>query len=298
MNAVQANSGRQEPPTGGLYPTPPFSWLAPVWAFACGVAASSGATATGNHLLLFALGLLLVGPLLGTVWRASGQMRFRRRQTENGSAEPPTRAVASVPYTRSGSASEHLASWLGGIAGRFGQIEEESATPLRELAVSAVFAIALAAQLGQRTLVLALAALVCACVRSFGRGRLATNALISISVPVFVNWLIGHAVYTSLRPGSALVAACFALTLYGCSQADKTGKGPLRQLLPQAVTVGYLIVVRQPLVAAICTLLISAQLLWAPLLETQEGRQAYFRAVQAPLAISMLLSAWVAGYWP
>lgn len=281
-----------------LYPVPPLSWLAPLWAYACGVTASSASSWTSRSLLLFLLGLLLVDPLLGTARRASGQIRFYRELAEDPPRNAAQKPIASIPYTLPGSASSQLASRLGVVSARLQRVAPELGTPLLQLTVSAVFSLAVAAELGQRTLVLATTALLCVYARSLVRERWAASPMMDISLPILLTWLIGHAAYAAIRPGSALVAACFALALCGCSKAHQTGKGLLCLLLPQVVAVIYFIVVRQPVTAAGVTLLASSQLLWAPLLQIPAGRTKYFRAVQLPLATSMLLAAWALGYGP
>jgi len=134
--------------------------------------------------------------------------------------------------------------------------------------------------------------------RSLAAERWATGSMLAVSVPVFLAWLVGHAIHAAIRPESALVAACFALALGGCARVRCTGKGLLPLLLPQVVAIAYLIFLRQPVASAGVTLLASAQLLWAPQLQTPMGHTAYRRAVQITLAASMLLSAWTLGHGP
>jgi hypothetical protein len=168
--------------------------------------------------------------------------------------------------------------------------------PLLQLAVSTVFSLAVAAELGQGTLAITTAALLCAYARSLSRGRWAASQMMDISLPILLTWLIGHSMYAAIRAESVLAAACFALALCGCSQVHRTGKGLLRLLLPQAVLVVYFIVIRQPLAVAGVTLFASSQLLWSTLLQMPAGRTKYFRAAQLPLMATMLLTAWTLGY--
>jgi hypothetical protein len=326
MDIAQPNSESHRRVPGrieALYPVPPLSWLAPLWSYVCGVIASSPATGTaasgaydpvgrtashfagdwtGGGVLLFLLGMLLAGPLLGAAWRASGQIRFYRELAIDLPGNAPPKPLRPIPYTLPGSASDMLSSWLGVVSARLQRIAPELGMPLLRLAVSTVFSLAVAAELGQRTLAITAAALLCVYAHCLGRARWeaqrprsradgAACQVMDVFLPILLTWLIGHATYAAMHAESVLVAACFALALGGCPRVHQTGKGLLGLLLPQVVVVVYFIVARQPVTAAGATLLASSQLLWSPLLQMPAGRTKYFRAVQLPLATTMLLAA-------
>jgi hypothetical protein len=317
---ISASHGRLPGAAGALYPVPPLSWLAPSWSYVCGVVASpslagiSASTAsrltgdgTGGNVLLFMLGLLLAGPLLGVAWTASGQIRFYGKLAADAPDNAPQKPLRPIPFTLPGSASAMLASWLGVASARWQRAAPEVGMPLLRLVVSTIFALVVASVLGSRTLVITAAALVCVCIRSLGRGPWlarrprseaegTASQVLDVFLPIVLTWLIGHAMFVAIRAESVLVAACFALALGVCPQVRQTGKGPLRLLLPQAVVVIYFITARQPVTAAGITLLASSQLLWSALLETPVGRTKYFRAAQLPLAAAMLLAAWTLGH--
>ena len=257
----------------------------------------------GGGVLRFVLGLLLAGPLLGTAWRAGAQLRFHGQLATELADDAPSRPLGPAPYTLPGSVSDTLASWLGMARSRLQRLAPEVRMTLPRLAVSTVFSVAVAAELGLRTLTVTTAALVCVYARCLLGGRWAArhprgdveepaSPVLDVSLPILVTWLIGHTTYAAIRVESVMVAACFALALGVCAQVNQTGKGLVRLLLPQAVLVALFVVARQPVTAAGVTLLASSQLLWSPLLQIPAGRARFFRALQLPLAAAMLLAAW------
>jgi hypothetical protein len=324
LESISERHGRVPAAIEAPYPVPPFSWLAPLWSYVCGVIASpaamgaaslgsydaAGRTAsrfaresTAGSVLLFVLGLLLAGPLLGAARRASKQIPSCRDLATDPPGDAPQKPFGSIPFTLPGSASDILTSWLGMVLARLQRVAREPGMALLRLAVSTVFSLAVAAELGQRTLVIATVALLCVYARCLIRERLAArhprsveegaaSQVLDVSLPILFTWLIGHATYASVPARSVLVATCFALCLGLCLQVYQTGKGLGRLLLPQAAVVVYLIMARQPVMATAVTLLASSQLLWSPLLHLPAGRTKFFRAMQLPLAMAMLLSAW------
>jgi len=330
MDILQSNSESQRHLPNGiqaLYPVPPLSWLAPLWSYACGVIASSAAIVTlpsgitdstgrtasrfagyGGSALLFMLGLLLAGPLLGVAWGASRQIRCYRELATDPPSHAPRKRLGAIPYTLPGSPSHTLASWWGALSTSLQNAAPAIGTAPQRLVASAVFSLVVAAELGQRTLAITTVALLYICACSFSRERRAAQTvehgaqvpttMLDISLPILITWLIGHATHAALRVESILVAASFALLLSGSWHIHQTGKGLLRLLLPQALVIAYFIVDKQPVPAAGLALLASAPLLWSPLLRTPAGQTKYLRALQLPLAIAMLLSAWTLGYGP
>jgi len=305
------------------YPAAPLSWLAPLWAYVCGVAASAGWTWTDSHLLRLLSGLLLAGPLLGIAWAASTQTQWPKNLVD----DPPDNSAqsanmdlpsdwqdAALPYTLSGSSSHRLATWLSAASTRWQTLRAHLEKPLLQLLTSTIFSLTVAAQLGQRNLALTIISLVIACAIGWGRGRWRSSHLVTVSVPLLITWLLGHAAYNTLRPIPVLAAAAFAVAFYGFSVLDqhpeRLVQGLIWQIASQTVVVASLIMIRQPLVAAAVALLVTPQLLLLPLLGSpasigylinsgqQHERRRYFRAVQFQLAASMLLTALALGYTP
>ena len=299
METVQSNSTSNEYLYGqALYPAPPLSWLAPMCFYVCGVATSAAWTWTGSSLLCLCLGLLLVGPLLGTGWAASRQIQSYANPAEHPLGDAGQKPLPALPYTLAGSAGHRLARWLGAVSAWWEQAKPRLGKPVLWLVVSTIFSLTVAAELGQQTLILAAVAVIAAYVSAQSRWRWVYSLIVTISLPLSCAWLLGHSTYAALRPASAFVAASFALAFYGCSFVDRTGKGLWRQVVPQAAVVVSLLVARQPAAAAVVALLGSSQLLLVPLLKTPAGRAQYFRTVQPQLAASMLLTALAVGYRP
>jgi hypothetical protein len=275
-----------------LYPAPPLSWLAPLWSFLCGVAASGAWAWTGSRFLRLLSGLLLVGPLLGLAWATSTQTSWRESPMDDPPGNVPQKPIPALPYTLSGSASHRLGGRLSAALAWWQQVEPRLGRPLLQLLGSTVFSLAVAAQLGQQSLALTVAGLAIAY----------ANRIVSVSVPLFTAWLLGHAVYNTLRPASLFAAASFSVAFYGYSSLNQelgTGVKALTwPVVSQAAAVASLIAVMQPVAAAIVALLGTCPLLLAPLLETERGREQYFRAVQSQLAIGMFVTALALGYTP
>ncbi len=292
-----------------LYPVAPLSWLAPLWSFICGVVASAAWTWTGGSLLRLLSGLLLVGPLLGIAWGASTRTKWRRKPRSDAPGNIAQEPIPALPYTLPGSASHRLVTWLCAVSAWWQRVKPRLGRPLVQLVVGSLFSLTVAAQLGWQSLALTVVGLVVAYASGFGYRRWASSPLISVSVPLFLTWLLGHSAYSPLHPASVLVAASFALTFYGRSVLNQGLKessrgssllahGLLWQVVPQAAVAASLVAVRQPIVAAVAALLGTPQLLLASLLETQPGRQRYFRAVQFQVVMSMFLTALALGHKP
>ncbi len=301
-----------------LFPIAPLSWLAPLWAFLCGVAASAGWQWTSGHLLRVLSGLLLVGPLLGTAWAANVHTQWRAAlstRTEysgaSGSADAPPRwQTKALPYTLPGSISHRLAVWLAAASSRWQALQPRLGRPLLQMAVSSVFAITVAAQLGQWSLALTIISLSVAYIAGWGPWDWRPKQGGTIFVPVLMAWLLGHVSLTNLQPASATAAASFAAAFYGFSslyrRTEQLAKGLIWQIVAQLTVVATLIYQEQPLVAAAVALLATPQLLLIPLLESPPGAQSpavtrigharYFRAVQFHVLLSMFLAAAALGY--
>ena len=292
MRTRQSNSLSDEYLYGQtFYPASPFSWLAPLWSFLCGAAASGAWTWTTNSILRFLLGVFLSGPLLGIVWSASTQIRWRDLLTYDPPSKVTPKPIPALPYTLPGSASEQLGSWLSTFLARWQQVKPYLGKPLLQLIASSVFSLTVAAQLGQQSLILTAAGLGIAYVSS-----LDTKRRISVLAPLFLAWLLGHTIYSTIHLASALIAVFFAVTLYSAPKQMETGL--IWQVMPQIAIVAGLVTIKQPLVATAVALLSTLGVLLIPLLQTQSGREKYFRIVQLQLAASMLLSALALGYKP
>jgi len=285
-----------------LYPLAPLSWLLPWWSFLCGVAASAGWHGSGSHILRLLSGCLLVGPLLGTAWAACTRNGWREELPNDPPGDADGNRVPVLPYTLPGSASAALSARISALGSWWKRVEPRLSRPLAQLALSTVFALAIAAQLGQQSLVIVFASLVVAYASGLLRPRLAHNPLVSHALPLLGAWLLGHAAYARIAPLSALAAVGFSLVcaaLFTISHRLRSVRqNTLWLAVPWAVALASLIGVMQPVAAAAVALLGSLFLLLAPLLETEPGRAQYFRTVQIPLAASMIVTAMALGYTP
>nr|MBC7245448.1 hypothetical protein [Chloroflexota bacterium] len=281
-----------------LYPAAPLSWLAPLWSFICGVIASANWTWTGSSVLRLFLGLLLAGPLLGTVWGAMMRVRQHIKVLCNLSGNTESNPILTLPYTLSGSTSYRLGVRLSLLSQWWQEAESVVSRPLVQLAASTIFSLTVAAELGRPSLIFAALGIIFAYTMGFSRGRWVFHPVFSISVPLFLNWLLGHVAFAALQPISVVMAASFAFVFCGCFLSNRTGQSVAWQLVPQVVVVVGLVASGQPVIAAIVTLLASSQLLLIQLLWRPERRKQYFQAIQWQLAGSMLLAALALGYKP
>lgn len=281
-----------------LYPAAPFSWLAPLWSFLCGVVASATWSWTSDSTLRLFLGLLLAGPLLGTVWAASACVRQQVAPWDYLPSDVESRSTFVLPYTIAGSMSYRLAMRLSLLAVWWQGAKLALGRTIAQWMVGVVFSLAVAAQLGQRSLVVVALGLVMAHIVGFVHGPRILRSLLSISVPLCFAWLLGHVVFATLHPMSALVAASFALVFFGCFMTSETSQGLIVQAVPQAVVVASLIACNEPMTAVAVALLASPQLLLAQLLKLPGQCGQYFRAIQWHLAVSMILTALALGHKP
>jgi len=285
-----------------LYPLAPLSWLLPWWSFLCGVAASAAWHGTGSQILRLLSGCLLVGPLLGTAWAACTGSGWRKELPNDPPGNASGKRAPALPYTLPGSASAALSARMSALGSWWQRVEPRLGRPLAQLAVSTVFALAIAAQLGGQSLVVTLASLLAAYASGLLRPRWSHNPLVTHALPVLGAWLLGHVAFARIAPLSALAAVGFSLVCGYLSAINgrlgSVGQNALRLAVPWAVALASLIGVMQPVATAVVALLGSLFLLLAPLLETEPGRAQYFHAVQFPLAASMIATAMALGYTP
>jgi len=318
-------------PSGGgylygqrFYPTAPLSWLAPLWFFVCGAAASGEWAASlawdgvpafmGDRILRLLAGLLLVGPLLGAVWAASTQIMSggslaRSVADSLSTGDPDVRGTKrSLPYTLPGSLGHRLAVWLSERGQWWRQwLALQTGNPVLQGFVGSVFALTLAGQAGQLSLVLTAVVLFTALIRAVVHGKYSSSRLLSLAFPLFAAWLLGHAAYNPLNVASVVIALCFALAFYSFSAPSAALRGrfadshqpatrPNQGMIWQVLAVTCLILIGQPIAAATTALLATPQLLLCSLLKTESER--YFRAIQFQLMLIAFLTALALGYRP
>jgi hypothetical protein len=251
------------------------------------------------HLLS---GLLLAGPLLGTAWAACTVNAWRQEPPQDPPAKAQSQPVPALPYTLPGSASAALSARLAALGSWWNRVEPRLGRPLAQLAVSTVFALALAAQLGPQSLAITLASLAVAYIGGVLRPHWSLKPLVTPALPMLGAWMLGHTAYAPITPLSLLAGVGFSLVFALLSalhrRSASAGHNALWLALPWALVMVSLIGVMQPLAAAAVVLLGSLPLLLAPLLEAEPGRARYLRTVQLPLATSMIIAALALGYTP
>jgi hypothetical protein len=195
---------------------------------------------------------------------------------------------------------------------RWQELHSYLARPLVHLLAGTVFSLTVAAQLGQHTLALTLISLVCSYTFAFWPSRELLRGVLRISVPLLSTWLLGHVAFGQLSGLSVLAALGFAVAFCGAlvqaQGPERPWAGLVWQVLGQFGVAAVLVVLRQPLIAAVVALLVTPAFLLLVLLEPSPHgavpgdavlgarRSRYYHALQWPLAISMALAALAIGY--
>lgn len=281
-----------------FYPVAPLSWLAPLWSFVCGAAASGEWDWTGNNLLRLLLGLLLSGPLLGLAWATSSKTHWHIQPDNDPPSDATATVVAALPYTVPNSASHHLSRRLRATWLDWQQLKPHLARPLVQLAISSVFALGVAAQLGHTCFALAALELAIVWIGGLRCSRWISQIGFATWTPLFFAWLLGNAAYGEQHLPSAIVAVCFGCVLCACHAVRHGARSVAWQIAPQMVIATTLVLVKQPLAAATVMLLATPQILLLPLVSQPPDDERYFRAVQLGLLIGSLVAALALGYQP
>ena len=310
-----------------LYPASPLSWLAPLWAYVCGAAASGAWSWSGGSLLRLLLGLLLAGPMLALAWasvqhlagngpevRRLNPMFAKEKLGASGAAaddgaadaclgadprgEHAAGSTASLPYTLRGSASDRITRRLSRVVESWKRMPTQLRRSLVALAASTLFAFAVAAHLGASTAALTAMAFGLLYGVALLRSRWARSIALSTALPLLAAWLLGHATYALPSVGSAATGAAFAAALASARIRARGATRAFWQALAQLIAGGVLVTARQPIAASVVALLAFPALLLAPLLNAPESRQRYFAAQQSAFVVSMLVAGLALGYRP
>ena len=330
---VQPSPSPVEPLLGWpLYPVGPLSWLAPLWAYLCGAAASGAWSWNSASLLRLLLGLLLAGPLLVLTWAAvenlasygpAGQpsLDLKRAHQTSGTGprgddtascdgpasaclgggppgEPAADVSASLPYTLRGSASDRFTRWLSGVREDWNRTQALRRRSFVQLAASALFALVVAAHLGGSSAAVTVTAFGVLCALALFRRRWPRGAALSTALPLLAAWLLGHATFAVPSPASTATGAAFAVALSSGRISTRGAALAAWQVLAQLIAAGLLVTVRQPIAASIVALLALPSFLLVPLLDRCASRQRYFAAQQLQFVVSMLVAGLALGYRP
>lgn len=278
-----------------LFPASPFSWLAPLWYFGCGLLASGYWRAPDAAILPPLLGLVLVVPLLGTAWRGALGVSQRRLRIQTASVADAHSGRFSLPYALPSSPGQRFSAALTRAVGRWQAVRRLLELPLLELGIGCAAAVIVAAVLGVTTLWVTLAGLAVAIVTAFASRRIADNALATVGVPLLLCWMV--ALSLSGEPGalSTVVGVSLATGASATFVVERTGRGLLLQLTPQVLLAVCVLITGQPLAGLLVGLCAFAQVLWAPALASTERRAQYFQSLQLLWVVVMVASALAIG---
>jgi hypothetical protein len=270
----------------------PYWGLMGIWAFLCGVLASSDFRFDGRDLLTVVIASLLVDLAWGSLWDlASGTDWFRPL----ADGWPPHRpaAVAVPPYTRPNSPGGRLFRGLSWLVGWWKEsFWPEMGSALIGLLVAVVLAIALTLLLPSRLRLLnaELAALVGLGLvhRRYHGPLLAAEALILVGM----SWLAGHLIFDAMNVPSLVLALASSLAVWGGMRAARGLRGGLwLQNGGQLASAGLLVTVKQPLAAGIVGMLMLSQVLMQLLLAAGADPSRVFRRSWPWLMAAMLTAA-------
>ena len=278
-----------------FFPERPLAWLAPIWSCVCGAASSGGCRWAPADWLRLALGLLLIGPLLGTVWIAAAQApwRYPRRQ---GRARAAPSASVEFPYAQVGTASAALTARLARASRRWRSAEPVIGKPLAKFAIAAAFSIAVAGTLGRTCVLITVAGLAVSCLGAALWNQGYAKVVFRIGAPLLLAWLVGNGAFAPLSVAASATAVLFAFAVVGWRSAHQNRARETWQALPLLGIAGILAARGQPMLAAAVALLSTPSVLMVPLLQSKAGRAVYFRAMQLPLLAASSLAALALGY--
>lgn len=275
--------------------TGPFAWLGPAWAALCGAVASGRLTPSGESLLFLLIVLFLVDVLWGTLWQVIAEGDWFVVSSSNRPLQVHETSSAALPYTAPGSLSHRI----------FGRLHRTRAwgrvifwprlgPALLGLVVTLPLALVLATILGQRVIILTLAAsaimlLALILARRSITAPLSLRAILEMGLA----WLAGHTAFGPLSWWSFLLATLYVVAYH--SYLKLPGNSEQRWLtlleVSQAVVVVVLIYLRQPLVAGVVGLLLLPQTFLYSLLDQSEEKLWLLQRTRPFLMIGMLLAA-------
>jgi len=272
----------------------PLTWLGPAWAALCGAVASGGLTLSGHNLLFLLIVLFLADALWGTLWHLIAETDwFASFVTWPSQAQEAN--LAALPYTATGSPSHRFFGRLGRrLAWWRAALWPRQGSAVVGLAVVLPLTFVLAVVLGQRVIVLTVAALAIVML-AFLRARRHSVSPLSLRaiLEMGLAWLAGHTAFGPLTWWSFVLAILYTVAYHNCLKlAANSGKHSLVPLkLSQAAVIALLIFLRQPVVAGVVGLSLLPQMLLQPFLGQGEVELWYLRRTGPFLMAGMLLAA-------
>ena len=274
--------------------TRPLTWLGPAWAALCGAVASGWLTLSGENLLFLLIALFLADALWGTLWHliAEGDWFV---SSANGTSQVQEASLAALPYTAPGSSSYRIFGRLSRMrTWRRAVFWPRLGPALLGLVVALPLTLVLAIILGQRVIILTMAALAIMVlalirVRRHSELPLSLRAILEMGLA----WLAGHTAFGPLTLWSFLLATLYAVAYHSCLKlATNSGKRWLTLLkVSQGAVIALLIYLRQPVVAGVVGLLLLPQMLLQPFLDQSEMELWYLRRAGPFLMAGILLAA-------
>jgi hypothetical protein len=275
-----------------------IAWAVSAWAALCGAIVSRQMELKAQSLLLLLLVLFLVDPVLGGIWRlvvgTDWLAPFASRHLSR--EEVPLR---SLPYTSPGSPGYRAFRWLAGILAWWREdFRPHVGTEFLGLSLTLAVAITLASLLGRLVALLTLVALVLMAVILFSsrqRGPVSfpLRAVLELGLP----WLMGHLAFGALHWESVAFALVYTIAYYACFVLVYGRRRTATRLLngSQIVAVALLIIVKEPILAGIASLLLLPQLLLQSFLWRGEAEWWYLQRSQPWLMAGMLTVALAMG---
>jgi hypothetical protein len=251
--------------------------------------ASGWLTLTGQNLLFLLVALFLADALWGTLWHLITETGWFVSSPWPSQAQEASLTV--LPYTAPGSPSHRLgrrlAWWRTVFWPRLGSV-------LLGLAVVLPLTLILAIILGQRVIILTVAALAIM-VLAFLRARRHSAPPLSLRAILEMGfaWLVGHTAFAPLTLWSFLLATCYTVAYHNClTLAQGSGKHSLTLLrVSQAAVIALLIFLRQPVIAGVAGLLLLPPMLLQPFLGRGGVELWYLQRTRPFLMAGMLLAA-------
>lgn len=274
--------------------TRPLTWLGPAWAAVCGAAASGWLTLSGENLLFLLIVLFLADALWGTLWHLIAE-RDWLVSSANWLSQAQEATLTALPYTAPGSPSHRIFGRLGRKLAWWRMVFwPRLGSTLLGLVVTLPLVLVLAVILGQRVIILTVAALAIMMLAFLGARR---NSAPPLSLRAILEmgfaWLAGHTAFGPLTLWSFLLAAFYTVAYHSCLKlATNSGKlWPSLLKVSQAAVIALLIFLKQPVVAGVVGLLLLPQMLLQPFLGQGEVELWYLRRTGPFLMAGMLLAA-------
>jgi chlorophyll synthase len=273
--------------------TRPLTWLGPAWAALCGAVASGWLTLSGQNLLVLLIALFMADALWGTLWHLITETDWL--VSSNWRSQAQEASLTALPYTARGSPSHRIFSWLGRRLAWWRAVFWPRQGPaFAGLVVVLPLTLILAVILGQRVIILTLAALaimVLALLRA--RRHSGPPSSLRAILEMGFAWLAGHTAFGPLTLWSFLLATLYTVVYHSCLKLATNGgkRWPTLLKVSQIVVIALLVFLRQPIVAGVVGLLLLLQMLLQPFLDQSEVELWYLRRTGPFLMAGMLLAA-------